>query len=178
MTLPVPVTNGYANYEWLFILDAREDSERVPGNGNQGAFMSVTGSKTVRTLESTHCFCCSLITPALHRQSASIAIKAAEAASLIGKIRGFDQKDYCHVQFAVHCCLTQLRFIAIQASLGFHLWVFEQAGHFSDISKSASSESNTIISVVSPVGTARLLIGQRIIILGIGLRASADPKKG
>ena len=45
MTLPVPVTNGYANYEWLFILDAREDSERVPGNGNQGAFMSVTGSK-------------------------------------------------------------------------------------------------------------------------------------
>jgi len=111
MTLPVPVTNGYANYEWLFILDAREDSERVPGNGNQGAFMSVTGSKTVRTLESTHCFCCSLITPALHRQSASIAIKAAEAASLIGKIRGFDQKDYCHVQFAVHCCLTQLRFI-------------------------------------------------------------------
>jgi hypothetical protein len=57
------------------------------------------------------------------------------------------------------------------------LWVFKQAGHFSDISKSASSESNTIISVVSPVGTARLLIGQRIMILGIGLRALPTQKK-
>jgi hypothetical protein len=108
MTLPVPVTNGYANYEWLFILDTREGSERVPGSDNRAAFTSVTGSEKVRSLEID---ALSLITPALHRQSAFIAIKAAEAASLIGKSRVFDQKDYCHVQFAVHCCLTQLRFI-------------------------------------------------------------------
>jgi hypothetical protein len=57
------------------------------------------------------------------------------------------------------------------------LWIFKQAGQFSGISKFASIEANTIISVVSPVGTALPMIGQRIMILGMGLRASADPKK-
>src|SRR6516165_9813332 len=61
-------------------------NNRAAGSGNQAASLSLAGSKKVRILESTHCFCCSLITPALCRESAFTAIKAAEAASWIGKI--------------------------------------------------------------------------------------------
>ena len=43
-------------------------------------------AKNVRALEWTRCFSPSLITPALWRQSAFMTIRAADAASLMGKI--------------------------------------------------------------------------------------------
>jgi hypothetical protein len=56
--------------------------------------------------------------------------------------------------------------LSIQASLGIQLCIFRQAGHRIGILRSASIESNTIISVVRPVETLIPKIGQRIKILG------------
>lgn len=56
--------------------------------------------------------------------------------------------------------------LSIQASFGFHLWIFKQAGQRSGISNFGSIVSNTTVSVLSPVGTAIPIIGQRIMILG------------
>ena len=53
---------------------------------DQAASLSVPSAKNGRALEWTHCFSPSLITPALCRQSAFMTIRAADAASLIGKI--------------------------------------------------------------------------------------------
>jgi hypothetical protein len=53
------------------------------------------------------------------------------------------------------------------------LCIFKQAGQRSGISKSASIESNRIISVVSPVDTARPVIWQRIIIFGMVLTVAS-----
>src|SRR6516164_7352385 len=53
---------------------------------DQAASLSVESAKSVPALECTHCFSASLITPALWRQSAFMSIRAADAASLIGKI--------------------------------------------------------------------------------------------
>jgi len=55
---------------------------------------------------------------------------------------------------------------AIHASSRRHWWTFLQAGHRTDILRFAGNESNTIVSVVSPVGTFVPRIGQRIIISG------------
>jgi hypothetical protein len=44
-----------------------------------------------------------------------------------------------------------------------------QAGHRIGISRLSGNESKKIFSVVSPVGTLLPTIGQRIIILGIGV---------
>ncbi len=48
--------------------------------------MKVASSKKVRALKWTYCFSASLIIPALWRQSAFMSIRAAEAASVVGKI--------------------------------------------------------------------------------------------
>src|SRR5262249_8840518 len=53
---------------------------------DQAASLSVASAKNVRALEYTHGFSASLIPPAWGRQSAFISIRAADAASLIGKI--------------------------------------------------------------------------------------------
>ena len=53
---------------------------------DQAASLSLPSAKNGRALEWTHCFSPSLITPALCRQSAFMTIRAADAASLIGKI--------------------------------------------------------------------------------------------
>jgi len=53
---------------------------------DQAASLSVPSVKNGRALEWTHCFSQSLITPTLCRQSAFMTIRAADAASLIGKI--------------------------------------------------------------------------------------------
>jgi hypothetical protein len=46
------------------------------------------------------------------------------------------------------------------------VWIFKQAGQRSGISNFGSIVSNTIVSVLSPVGMAIPIIGQRIMILG------------
>src|SRR4029077_9935520 len=58
----------------------------VSVRSDQAASLSVASSTNLRALESTNCFSNSLIMPALWRQSAFMSIRAADAASLIGKI--------------------------------------------------------------------------------------------
>jgi len=53
---------------------------------DQAASLRVPSAKNERALEWTHCLSSSLITPALWRESAFMTIRAADAASLIGKI--------------------------------------------------------------------------------------------
>jgi hypothetical protein len=55
--------------------------------------------------------------------------------------------------------------LALRSSFFSHLWSFKQAGHWSGIVTPAS-DSNLIVSVVSPVGTAFPTVGQRIMIFG------------
>src|SRR5277367_509092 len=57
-------------------------------------------------------------------------------------------------------------YFSSHASFCSHLWSFRQAGHRSGI-VTLDSDSNLIVSVVSPVGTAIPTIGQRIMIFGI-----------
>src|SRR5579863_8451734 len=56
--------------------------------------------------------------------------------------------------FSTHACFRS------------HWWSFKQAGHCSGI-VIPDSDSNLIVSVVSPVGTGIPRIGQRIMMLGI-----------
>jgi hypothetical protein len=58
----------------------------------------------MRALKWTHCFSSSLITPALCRQSAFMTIRAAEAASLIGKINS----PSCAMDFNTRFSPTEL----------------------------------------------------------------------
>jgi hypothetical protein len=57
-------------------------------------------------------------------------------------------------------------FLSTRASFGVHLWIFMHAGQRSGILRFAANDSNTIVSVVSPVGTLRPRIGQRIMMFG------------
>jgi hypothetical protein len=61
-------------------------------------------------------------------------------------------------------------FLSTHASFRVHLWTFRQAGQRSRILSFAAKDSNTIVSVVSPVGTFRPGIGQGIIGKEITLR--------
>ena len=62
--------------------------------------------------------------------------------------------------------LSEHPFLSTHASFRVHLWTFMQAGQRSRILRFAANDSNTIVSVVSPVGTFRPRIGQRIIMFG------------
>jgi hypothetical protein len=50
-------------------------------------------------------------------------------------------------------------FLSTHASFGVRLWTFMQAVQRSGILRFAANDSNTIVSVVSPVGTIRPRIG-------------------
>jgi hypothetical protein len=56
--------------------------------------------------------------------------------------------------------------LSTHASFRVQLWIFMQAGQRSRILRFAAKDSNTIVSVVSPVGTFRPRIGQRIMMFG------------
>jgi hypothetical protein len=65
-------------------------------------------------------------------------------------------------------------FLSTHASFGVHLWTFMQAGQRSGILRFAANDSNTIVSVVSPVGTFRPRIGQRIMMFGKEITLRCD----
>src|SRR6516162_1598834 len=70
---------------------------------DQAASLSVPSAKNGRALEWTHCFSPSPIAPALCRQSAFMTIRAADAASLIGKI---DSMSHAHCMAEFHTQFT------------------------------------------------------------------------
>jgi hypothetical protein len=51
--------------------------------------------------------------------------------------------------------------------LAHHWWIFIQAGHLKGINKLGSRDSKITVSVLRPIGTAFLNVGQRNIISGI-----------
>ena len=76
------------------------------GQGDQA--VSVASSKNVRALEWTHCLSPLLITPALWRQSAFMIIRAADTASLTGKINLMSQTRSIGCFRGMPACLFQL----------------------------------------------------------------------